>query len=167
MVMTEGSASAIPPLLKALDAIIARVQTGAIGELKYRAEDGITKLASEVFAQHCWAGSSFPNIPDSQAAVEEIGIDRFMWGSDYPHDEGTAPFTREHLRQVFRGWNEDDLRKILTLNAAELYDFDLGALAPLAAQYGPTVAELAEPLTELPAEANEALLRADAYLRAS
>ncbi len=167
MVMTEGSASAIPPLLKALDAIIARVQTGAIGELKYRAEDGITKLASEIFAESCWAGSSFPNIPDSQAAVEEIGIDRFMWGSDYPHDEGTAPFTREHLRQVFRGWSEGDLRKILTLNAAELYDFDLEALAPLAEQYGPTYAELSEPLTELPANANEALLRADVYLRAS
>jgi len=68
---------------------------------------------------------------------------------------------------VFRGWSEGDLRKILTLNAAELYDFDLEALAPLAEQYGPTFAELSEPLTELPADANEALLRADAYLRAS
>jgi hypothetical protein len=28
---------------------------------------------------------------------------KFMWGNDYPHDEGTFPFTREHLRQFFHG----------------------------------------------------------------
>ena len=33
------------------------------------------------------------------------------------------------------------------------------ALAPLAEQYGPTVAEIAQPLDELPSDANEALLR--------
>ena len=39
--------------------------------------------------------------PADVAARTSIGLDRFMWGSDYPHDEGTYPFTREHLRQVF------------------------------------------------------------------
>jgi Amidohydrolase len=82
-----------------------------------------------------------------------------MWGSDFPHDEGTHPYTREHLRQLFSDWPEADLRKILAENVAEVYGFDLDALAPAAAQHGPTVAEIAEPLTELPAEPNEALLR--------
>ena len=36
-----------------------------------------------------------------------------MWGSDYPHDEGTAPFTREHLRQVMHDLPEDEKRAIL------------------------------------------------------
>ncbi|HLT70193.1 MAG TPA: amidohydrolase family protein, partial [Acidimicrobiales bacterium] len=79
--------------------------------------------------------------------------------SDYPHDEGTYPYTREALRQVFSDWPEEDLRKILGENAAELYDFDLDALAPRAAQLGPRVSEVATPLTELPPEPNEALLR--------
>jgi hypothetical protein len=81
-----------------------------------------------------------------------------MWGSDYPHDEGTHPFTREHLRQLF--WNRDEqwMRKLLAENAAALYDFDLKALEPLAAKYGPTVEEIAQPLLELPDEPNEALL---------
>jgi hypothetical protein len=82
-----------------------------------------------------------------------------MWGSDYPHDEGSAPYTREHLRQVFHQVGEDDMRAILGGNAAKLYDFDLDALAPLAEQYGPTVEELSQPLDALPADANEALLR--------
>ena len=50
--------------------------------------------------------------------------------------------------------------RILGENAAELYGFDLEALAPLAAEYGPTVEEVAEPLRELPANPNAALLRA-------
>ena len=82
-----------------------------------------------------------------------------MWGSDYPHDEGTYPFTREHLRQVFAGVDPSLMQRLLAENAAKLYDFDLDKLAPIAAEVGPTVAEIAEPLTELPENANEALRR--------
>jgi len=38
-------------------------------------------------------------------------------------------------------------------NAAGFYGFDLDALAPIAARVGPTVAEIATPLDELPADA--------------
>ena len=166
MAMTEGSAHSIPPLLHDLDAVISRIQTGAIGELKYREEDRLPMLASEYFARNCWVGASFPHVLDTECAPT-LGLDRFMWGSDYPHDEGTGPFTREHLRQVFQGYGEQEMRGFLGENAARLYDFDLEALAPLAAQYGPTVDEVAQPLDALPAEPNEALKRVDAYLRAS
>ena len=40
-------------------------------------------------------------------------------------------------------------------NAAKLYGFDMDALAPLAAQYGPTVEEVRVPLDELPDEAEQ------------
>ena len=83
-----------------------------------------------------------------------------MWGSDYPHDEGTGPYTREAPAPgVQRQVGEAELRDILAGNAAKLYDFDLEALKPLAEQYGPTVEELSTPLDALPADANEALLR--------
>ena len=51
------------------------------------------------------------------------------------------------------------MRKILGGNAAELYGFDLAALEPLGRSFGPTVADLAEPLLSLPEEPSEALLR--------
>jgi hypothetical protein len=97
--------------------------------------------------------------PADAAARHVIGYDRFMWGSDYPHDEGTYPFTREHLRQIYPGVAPAEMQHILGEVVAELYDFDLAKLAPLAAKFGPTVEELSEPLTELPAEANGALLK--------
>jgi hypothetical protein len=60
---------------------------------------------------------------------------------------------------VFPGVAPGEMQRILADNAAALFDFDLAALAPLAAQFGPTVDELSRPLTELPPEPNEALLR--------
>ena len=49
---------------------------------------------------------------------------------------------------------------MLAGNAARLYDFDLDKLAPLAAQYGPAVAEIAQPLDVLPNAPDAALLKA-------
>jgi hypothetical protein len=88
--------------------------------------------------------------PDDVAARDKIGADRFMWGSDYPHDEGTWPYTREHLRARFSSVPEREMRAVLSGNVATLYDFDLTALAPLAAKYGPTVEEIAQPIDTLP-----------------
>jgi hypothetical protein len=41
---------------------------------------------------------------------------------------------------------EEQVRQILGGTAAKLYSFDLGALAPVAAEIGPTVEEVATPL---------------------
>jgi predicted TIM-barrel fold metal-dependent hydrolase len=157
-VVTESGMATFPPMLKHLDGVIASVRKGAIGELKYAEGTALPKSATEYFAQSVWVGASFPSRGDI-AASAILPDDRLMWGSDYPHDEGTAPFTREHLRQVMHDVPEPRKRAILGENAAKLYGFDLAALAPLAAEHGPTVEELAAPLTELPANPNSALRR--------
>jgi predicted TIM-barrel fold metal-dependent hydrolase len=122
------------------------------------ADDDLPRLPSEYFAQSCSVGVSQPT-PADVDAMRDLGLGRVMWGSDYPHREGTGPYTREHLRQLFSDWEPGDLQQVLAGTAADVYGFDLDALAPLAAEYGPTVAELAEPLRELPVEPNEALLK--------
>jgi predicted TIM-barrel fold metal-dependent hydrolase len=158
-VMTEMGCSWRPPTLRRLDATLEQIRkTGRTGEMRYSEEHILPKSATAYFQQNCWVGVSQPG-PDDAAARHAIGIDKFMWGSDYPHEEGTAPFSREHLRQRFHDVPSADMRKILGANAASLYGFDLDALAPLASKFGPTVAEIAEPLTELPENPNEALLR--------
>ena len=158
-VITETGCSWVPPLLANLDATIDKIRkTGQTGEIRYGEEDKLNQLASEYFAQNVWMGVSQPR-PADVAARAQIGVDRFMWGSDYPHDEGTYPFTREHLRQVLPGIGPDEKQRILAENCAKLYDFDLASLAPLASVVGPTIQELDVPLVELPEHANEALLR--------
>jgi Amidohydrolase len=152
-------ASWIPAVLAQLDGIITSIRDkGEIGELKYTKEHVLSRTATEYFHQNCWVAASQPG-PADAAVRKTMAADRFLWGSDYPHDEGTGPFTREHLRQVFHDVEPAELHAILAGNAAKLYDFDLAALAPAAEEFGPTVAEIAEPLEELPENANMALIR--------
>lgn len=157
-VLTESGMAQFPPMLKHLDGIIASVRKGSIGELKYAEGTALPRSATEYFAQSVWVGASFPTKSDIEAG-NVLPPERFMWGSDYPHDEGTGPFSREHLRQVAHDVPEPRLRQILGENAAKFYGFDLDKLAPLAAAHGPTVEELRVPLTELPPDANSALRR--------
>jgi predicted TIM-barrel fold metal-dependent hydrolase len=158
-VMTEMGCSWLPPMLSHFDGLFRQIRkTGRTGEMRYSDEHVLPKSATEYFHQNCYMGVSQPGREDA-AARHTIGLDRFMWGSDYPHDEGTGPFTREHLRQLFSDTDPDELQQILARSAADLYDFDLDALAPIAARVGPTVAEIRRPLTELPENPNEALRR--------
>jgi predicted TIM-barrel fold metal-dependent hydrolase len=146
LVLTEQGTQWVPGTLARMDQLWERmVATGRIGELG-APEGAITKRkASEYFADNVWMGASFPG-PADAAVFREIGIDKVMWGSDYPHDEGTYPKTRKSLRAAFSGWSEPDLRTIFSENIAAVYGFDLDALAPLAAEHGPTVEEIATPL---------------------
>ena len=158
-VMTEMGCAWIPPMLDQLDRILGQIRdTGRVGELRFAEEHVLPRSATEYFKQNCWVGASQP-AADDVAARHVIGLDKFMWGSDYPHNEGTWPHTREALRQRLHDAPEPEMRKILGGNAAELYGFDLAALEPLGRSFGPTVADLAEPLLSLPEQPSEALLR--------
>ena len=46
-----------------------------------------------------------------------------MWGSDYPHAEGTFPISRRIVDDLFDGLNVSDevRRNVLGLNAARLF----------------------------------------------
>ena len=145
LVVTEQGASWIPPLLDQLDGYYEQIRRhGRIGELKYSPDEVPPLRPSEYFARNCWVTASFPSPVEAQSRMR-IGVDRFMWGSDYPHDESSYPNTREALRRSFAGADPSELRQVLGGNAAALYGFDLEALQPLAARFGPTVAELAVP----------------------
>lgn len=54
-----------------------------------------------------------------------IGVDSLMWGSDYPHAESTFPKSREILDRILAGVSPDEKAKIVGVNAARLYGFDL------------------------------------------
>ena len=128
----------MPPLLEHLDDYHARISGGRIGELGFDKDAMPPLKPSEYFARNCWLGVSFPSQADIDARYG-IGVDRFLWGSDYPHTEGTWPYTREHISSRFAGVDPDETRRILGGNAAELYGFDLAALAPLVERVGVTL----------------------------
>jgi hypothetical protein len=142
-----------------MDDIHNSMVNGRIGEIGMPKSGALPHKPSDYFRRNCFLGASFPS-PGEASTFHDIGIDKIMWGSDYPHNEACSPFSRESLRHSFKGWSESDLRKVLSENVAGVYGFDLEALAPIAAKIGPTVAEIAEPLTEVPDHQSPAFQRA-------
>ena len=91
---------------------------------------------SEYFARNVALGASC--MPRREAELRhEIGVGQIMWGSDYPHPEGSWPYTRDQMLDTFRGLPDDDIAAMLGGTAAEFYGFDVEKLAPIAARIGP------------------------------
>ena len=50
-----------------------------------------------------------------------IGVDNLMWGSDYPHAEGTFPRSQEIIQEILVDCTEEEKAKIAGGNAARVY----------------------------------------------
>jgi len=50
-----------------------------------------------------------------------LNVDHLMWGSDYPHTEGTFPRSREQIARDFAELPEAETHKLVVDNAAHLY----------------------------------------------
>lgn len=150
-VMTEQGVGWIPETLDRMDDMHESLAAGKFGELG-GGEVNLPRRPSEYFATNCFVGASFPP-PGEAETIRQVGVDRFMWGSDYPHREGTYPYSRESLRRTFSDWSETELRGLLGETAAKVYDFDLPVCDAAAADVGPTVESVAIPLDEVPADA--------------
>ena len=86
-----------------------------------------------------------------------------MWASDYPHDEGTYPYSKQSLRNTFHDVPEDEVRMMLSETAAKIYDFDLAKLQPIADRVGMSPEELATPPDERSADELPADSESDAF----
>ena len=100
---------------------------------------------SEYFRRNFWVGASFLR-PSESALRYEVGVDRIMWGADYPHSEGSYPYTTEALRCAFAPCPPEETRMMLETTAAAVYGFDLELLGSIGDRIGPTVAEVLVPL---------------------
>ncbi len=148
-VLTETGVDWAPRVLEELDNFFHRMKYNDQCSEHIFGGPTVAKMSltpSEYFARQCHVGASFLP-PKECAARHRLGIDRILWGSDYPHVEGTHPYTREHLRLTFEGVDPTEIQQMVGLNAAKLYGFDLEALVPLARRFGPTHAEIAKPLS--------------------
>jgi predicted TIM-barrel fold metal-dependent hydrolase len=65
---------------------------------------------------------------DEPAAIryrKDIGIDQLMWGSDFPHPEGTWPHSQEFVARRFASVEEPERSAILHGNFAKLYGIEV------------------------------------------
>jgi predicted TIM-barrel fold metal-dependent hydrolase len=156
--LTESGCAWVPPLLERMDAIHRGMEAGMMGEMDYSRAQPLPEPPSFYAKRNCWYGASFPS-PREIADRASVGVDRILWGSDYPHYEGTFPYTREALRLTFAEVAREETRMMLGENAARLYGFDLARLEPIAERVGVTPELVETPLEEVPAAATSPMLR--------
>ncbi len=163
-ILTESGCAWVPETLRRMDMIHAGMKAGMMGEMDYSKSTTLPEPPSFYAKRNCWYGASFPS-PKEIEDRHVVGVDRILWGSDYPHYEGTFPYTREALRLTFGDVDPGETRLMLGENAAGLYGFDLEALRPIAERVGVTPAMIREPLDEIPKEATSPMLRRMAFER--
>lgn len=132
--LTEVSEFWVPSTLEMMDVRASVKHTsGKLGDFR----SNLTMKPSEYFARNCWLSASALFDEGSMAVRHEIGMDRIMWGTDFPHPEGCWPRTHEKMKQYMTGIAEDDLTKLLGANAVNCYNLNAAPLNEIAARIGP------------------------------
>ena len=139
VVVTENGVQWLPSLVRDMESFF-NTHGGA------PVRSFLSMRPAEYVDRHVFLGGSLMQREEAERR-EEIGIDRIMWGADYPHLEGAAPVHRLILRQVFGGMPEGEVRRMLGLNAVRVYGFDLDLLQSVADRSGPTVEDLSSPVS--------------------
>jgi predicted TIM-barrel fold metal-dependent hydrolase len=131
--ITEGTSIWVPEYLALLDQRYSETHySQKLGD--YRSH--LRSRPSEYFRRQVFLGASC--MPRREAELRHaIGVGNLMWGSDYPHPEGSWPVTREQMVETFHGLPEAEVAAMLGGNAVRVYGFDVEKLAPVVARVGP------------------------------
>ena len=79
-------------------------------------------LPSAYFKRQIYA--TFQKDHHGVEAMAKIAPDNVMWGSDYPHRDGTWPFSQKVIAEQFRDVDAAIARKMLWDNARRVYRID-------------------------------------------
>lgn len=96
----------------------------------------ITKRPSDYWRSNCAITATFISRGEVNMR-HEIGVDNLLWGSDFPHPEGTWPYTETCLRHAFHDIPQEETGRILGENAVDFYGFDREVLTSIAGRIGP------------------------------
>ncbi len=83
-------------------------------------------LPSEYFRRQGF--SSFQEDKAGLALAREFNLlDNFLWANDFPHHEGSWPYSAQAVERTMGQLNDAERAKILGLNAARIFRFDVPA----------------------------------------
>ncbi len=164
-ILTESGCAWAPGLLRRMDGVHMGMKAGMMGEVQMSSGEALKETPTFYARRNCWYGASFPSPADIQGR-DYVGVDRILWGNDYPHYEGCYPYSRENMRLAFADVEEREVRMMLAENAAKLYGFDLEKLRPEAEKLGITPELVRVPLDEIPADSMCPTFQRERFVRA-
>jgi predicted TIM-barrel fold metal-dependent hydrolase len=81
--------------------------------------DHLTRMPSEILRDQVYA--SFQHDPSAVLTMSAMGYPNVLWGSDYPHIEGTFGHTQKTLHELFDDQPADVTRRITQGAFLELF----------------------------------------------
>jgi predicted TIM-barrel fold metal-dependent hydrolase len=146
LVITEQAGIWVPELMRDLD-------DSYFTTTNVRVHECLPRPPSEYWLSNCYAAATCMSHAEAEMYPTPAGK-TLMWGSDYPHLEGTYPYTALSLRKTFSGIPHEHVRALIGETAADVYHLDMDELRAVAARIGPTPSELDPPLApaEVPAD---------------
>lgn len=167
LVLTESPGTWWEFVLKEMDSIYL-TDVRSYGPSEKRR---VPHLPSEYARRQVFIGASFHARFEAEDAIANGYQDRVIWGSDYPHFEGTyqygatgpngEPMTWAALRFHYAGLPQESVARFLGGNATAAYDLDPAALARVAARINaPTYEDInAQAVSERPADSGHLAFR--------
>ncbi len=111
--LIESGAGWVPFVLEALDHQLSEFRTAE--------NRGLKRRPKEYFAKHFWVSYWFESFAPKHM-VEEIGVDRLMFETDFPHPTSLYPGVQEKLVDTLGGYDYETRKRILESNAVELFN---------------------------------------------
>jgi predicted TIM-barrel fold metal-dependent hydrolase len=110
----------IPNFLEQMDNHYRRHRHWAERLLGLKALD---RLPSEYILEHCYWGFLY-NPVGVRTVRREMGVNRVLWATDFPHAETDFPHSRESIEETFAGVPEAERYQMLVGNTVEFFHLD-------------------------------------------
>jgi predicted TIM-barrel fold metal-dependent hydrolase len=118
--LSEGGIGWVPYMLERIDYTWDRH--------RYYSNIDQTTRPSDLFRTHIWG--CFIDDVTGVKNRQDIGVDRITWECDYPHSDSNWPNSRSRVAEMLAHVPDDEVHRIVELNARELlcFDADLAAV---------------------------------------
>jgi predicted TIM-barrel fold metal-dependent hydrolase len=83
----------------------------------------LAHLPSDYVREHCYWGFLY-NPVGVRTVRREMGVDRVMWATDFPHAETDFPHSRESIAETFAGVPPEERARMLAGNAIDYFHLD-------------------------------------------
>jgi predicted TIM-barrel fold metal-dependent hydrolase len=110
--LIESGSGWVPFVLEAME--------HQLDEFRTRENRGLQRRPKEYFRQF-WVSYWFESFAPKHM-LEEIGVDRVMFETDYPHPTSLYPGVQDKLVDTLGGYDYETRRRVLERNAVELYN---------------------------------------------
>lgn len=114
--LIESGSGWVPFVLEAMEHQLDEFRTAENRGLKLRPK--------EYFKRHFWVTFWFESYAPKHM-LNEIGIDRVLFETDFPHPTSLYPGVQDKLVQVLGDYDYETRRRVLERNAAELYNLPI------------------------------------------